>query len=448
MSNQDQGKSDLGNEHDKNNTETVNEAKEKSKTNVPCPERITPNRDRLVKGLDYNEGRDRDGLKQLFKSDFDVVGFARETRKERPKRMLKEVLRFEPTRMPDNKAKRLRSGLESISVGEGFQCPRCSACCWYDDTQCRHCALKCRYMAGTGVVVLKERSDVREPVLSLKKTRKESLVKDLQTASEAKESESQLLGRTRPLPHRKMVKDSLPKRKAIFPPTQPSAFIRWNPLSFSKILAGLPHFLSLQSTSPDLSTLINLLAKRIKYFKTSAVQAAIDMDLSYITETQLFKKCLRDRALSLEFERLEKARSLEEYKLRFVFKAHRVSVSKRKTIPITKWKKFISRPLLFDGRIKRFDEKCLLDNCPLCYNRYFKDVLDVSPANKSAPSSRSSNLNIPNPRFREIPTDDEDSFNLDDSCKQRKILFDLQEARNRLLFIKRYNQGLLISTKK
>ena len=119
-----------------------------------------------LKRLQYYEGPNRHSHKQLFKSDFDVNKFARETHSQRPKRLLKEVIRYEPTTLPDRKIKKLKHA-DNLAVGEGFQCPRCGSCCFYDDTECGNCLLRCRYMAGTGVVVLKERNDM--PVKGQKK---------------------------------------------------------------------------------------------------------------------------------------------------------------------------------------------------------------------------------------------------------------------------------------
>lgn len=264
-------------------------------------------------------------------------------------------------------------------------------------------------MAGVGAVVLKERNEI---------TKKEDIdewisqnnsdqtgSKDLQNVSDGKDM------------HQRNSKLKIPSIE------------RWKQISFSKIMCQLSCFVSLQSTSIDLNTLINYLAQHIKCFKTSALKAAIDKDISYATETQLYKKCLRERALSLEFERLEK------YKMRV---QHRICTPVRINGPIPKkqWNEFISRPILFDARIRRFDNCCGLKNCPLCSNFFCRSNLEV----------KSVSPNIPSPRFREIP-DEKDSFDDgDDLSKQQKKLFALQEARNDLLFIRKYNQGLLKPT--
>ena len=73
---------------------------------------------------------------------------------DRPKRKLKAIARFESMTF-DQKSSQCK-------IGEGFSCPRCSAVCSYDSKECEDCGLACCYEAGIGVVVLKERHEVKQ----------------------------------------------------------------------------------------------------------------------------------------------------------------------------------------------------------------------------------------------------------------------------------------------
>eukprot|EP00957_Ditylum_brightwellii_P156963 11945962-Ditylum_brightwellii.AAC.1 len=57
-------------------------------------------------------------------------------------------------------------------TGNGFICPQCSELCPYDARECNACHLPCRYVAGTGVVVCRERNDVTSAQPSLYETGK------------------------------------------------------------------------------------------------------------------------------------------------------------------------------------------------------------------------------------------------------------------------------------
>ena len=389
------------------NNDSMNKTEAKTPVNITEPttsEKVQ--RSRNLKKLQYYKGPNRHSHKQLFKSDFDVNKFARETHSRRPKRLLKEVIRYEPTIIPDRKIKKLKNHTDNLAVGEGFQCPRCGTCCFYDDTECRQCFLRCRYMAGTGVVVLKERNDGAV----------EGQKKDWFSSNCCENKEEKKVVIVRDVEVEKKIEKA------------------WTPLSYNKIILSLPSFLSLpQSAEPhDVDSILNLLSTHIKYIQTS-IKTTLQMDKSYTIENNLFKKCLRDRQRKLEFEQLEKHNHLMSMKNRVVFT--------KKNVTTKEWKEFINRPMLFDGRIKKFDS-CGSD-CPLCNNHYSINILGV------APDMDSPRIEIPSPKFRVISPNEykEDKKNgflsSVDFNKQQKKLFDLQEASNNLMFVKRYNEGPL-----
>uniref|UniRef100_A0A7S1ZR12 C2H2-type domain-containing protein n=1 Tax=Ditylum brightwellii TaxID=49249 RepID=A0A7S1ZR12_9STRA len=110
---------------------------------------------------------DRD-IVQLFASDFNnrfdpnLHG--------RSKRKIKSVVRFDATPLSSLQQKRMRD--IAGKTGNGFICPQCSELCPYDARECNACHLPCRYVAGTGVVVCRERNDVTSAQPSLYETGK------------------------------------------------------------------------------------------------------------------------------------------------------------------------------------------------------------------------------------------------------------------------------------
>lgn len=104
---------------------------------------------------------DDDDIVQLFASDFnnnfDPAVHGRLSQ-GRSRRMIKAVVRFNAA--PHSYALEQRKQKAAGKTGSGFVCPQCAYLCPYNSRRCPQCGLPCRYVAGTGVVVCRDRDDV------------------------------------------------------------------------------------------------------------------------------------------------------------------------------------------------------------------------------------------------------------------------------------------------
>ena len=102
---------------------------------------------------------------QLFASEFSTDHDL--TTEGSSKRKIKQVVRFNAA--PHSYSLERKKHAASGKTGSGFLCPQCSFHCSYDVHQCLSCDLPCRYVAGTGVVVSRDREEVAKiPPSSIK----------------------------------------------------------------------------------------------------------------------------------------------------------------------------------------------------------------------------------------------------------------------------------------
>jgi len=117
-------------------------------------------RPKELDNLQKDEGRvaapDRK-IVQLFASDF-ASSRVDVSSQGRPKRKIKHVVRFDAA--PHSYSLERKKTAAAGKIGSGFLCPSCSFHCSYDARECLNCKLPCRYVAGTGVVVERERDEV------------------------------------------------------------------------------------------------------------------------------------------------------------------------------------------------------------------------------------------------------------------------------------------------
>lgn len=97
--------------------------------------------------------------RQLFASHFDQTNDDSKTL-GRSKRRIKQVIRFDAA--PKTYAAEVKLQQLAGKTGSGFLCPKCSEHLSYDATKCFKCGLNCCYVAGTGVVVCRERGEVAD----------------------------------------------------------------------------------------------------------------------------------------------------------------------------------------------------------------------------------------------------------------------------------------------
>ena len=106
--------------------------------------------------LTRNEYRVDPNKIQLYASDYDNVSCDTNNH-GRSKRLIKQVTRYVDLDL--SYAEQLKLQQLTGKIGTGFLCPQCHEHLSYDVKKCYKCDLKCRYLAGTGVVVCRERNE-------------------------------------------------------------------------------------------------------------------------------------------------------------------------------------------------------------------------------------------------------------------------------------------------
>jgi len=76
----------------------------------------------------------------------------------RPRRTIKQVIKYQPSTLTYQQ--QLNYQRQAGKVGSGFLCPQCNTHLSYDAKFCWNCNLRCCYVAGTGVVICRERERI------------------------------------------------------------------------------------------------------------------------------------------------------------------------------------------------------------------------------------------------------------------------------------------------
>ena len=474
-------------------------------------------------------------LNQLFVNDFSINSIVQcndlttSSTSKRPKRQLKSVIRFEA------KPANIKSDLKSnkVKIGDGFNCPQCDYWLSYDSIQCETCGLKCKYQAGVGVVVMKDRNEIMKkqefqlkakgtestPHFSIIKkkesviteTKKESVMTETKKESVKTETNKQK-GKTGP----KMEIVKTEKNKEIQSQTQSrstrsqqnsmiklvekESLVQWEPILLNDILLqnnfnqqflkkkmnsksfqGIEYSNDIDNMKKFVSKAVKIINARLNILKTrSSTKKYLSQQESlkndeYVSEIRLYKRTLRDRVAKQEHERGEQEKYKQKVESEQLVEQY-VNRNKKRTKEDQELSLLECRPIRYVSKNAWKNarcRKCDIKNCSLC-GFVFAHLVLLPHGLRSAQCREeetqlwtSESIDVQSPDFHEISEEEllwsneklDTSQNFGTRHETKLILsttgskknneeeMRLKTMKNDLIFLRRYNEGMMKNVK-